>query len=190
MTLSHVNKSYGTKNVLCDLSLTLPDAGLTLIVGASGRGKTTLLRLLAGLEKPDSGDLPDLGRIAVLFQEDRLFPHLSARNNLTVVLPKEQHERADELLAAVGLSADGDKRPAELSGGMRRRVAIARTLAVDADTYLLDEPFKGLDAERKKSVIDLVLSATAGKRVFVVTHEPSDFDGAEAYVVDLGQENC
>lgn len=190
MTLSHVSKSYDGKPVLRDLSFSLPDRGLTLIVAPSGYGKTTLLRLLAGLEKPDSGELPDVGRVSVLFQEDRLFPHLSALDNLTVVLPKGQEERAQRLLAAVGLSEDGHKYPSQLSGGMNRRVAIARALAVEADTYLLDEPFKGLDEERKKAMVDLVLSETAGKRVIVVTHEPSDFAGQTAVVLDLAKENC
>ncbi len=190
MTLSHVYKSYGGKAVLTDLTLTLPDDGLILLTGPSGIGKTTLLRLLMGLEKPDSGQVSDVGRVSVLFQEDRLFPHLTAADNVALVLSKERRFEAEQLLFRVGLEKDGDKYPSELSGGMCRRVAIARMLATEADTYLLDEPFKGLDPERKQAVRDLILEKTAGKRVVIVTHEPEDFDGVNTVSVELTRENC
>ena len=182
MKIENLCKSYGNKKVLENLSLDLPDSGVTLLCGPSGRGKTTLLRLLAGLEKPDSGTVSSVGRVSYLFQEDRLFPTLTAEENVRLV-----SEAGAPLLDKLGLADSRDKKPSELSGGMKRRVALARALAFDADTYLFDEPFKGLDATLKNTALDLILTVTAGKRVILVTHEPEELLPIAAKVVDLGE---
>ena len=179
MKIENLCKSYGDKTVLRDLTLELPDTGVTVLSGASGCGKTTLLRLLAGLETPDSGTLPPLGRVSYLFQEDRLFPHLTAKENVALVAD------GDGLLASLGLEDSADKFPHELSGGMKRRVALARALAYDADTYLFDEPFKGLDAAMKETALALLLRKTDGKRVILVTHEPEEFNTVPAFFVRM-----
>lgn len=155
MRLENVTFAYGDKVILDNFSLRLPDAGVTALSGPSGCGKTTLLRLIAGLERPQAGlvDAPGLRSTAVLFQEDRLLPGFSAAAQLRAVLPRG----ADVLpfLDAVGLAAEADSKVETLSGGMRRRVAIARAMACawDKSLLLLDEPFAGVDPENAKMIM-------------------------------------
>ena len=160
MKLHHVTFSYGDKPVFRDLTLTLPDTGVTALSGPSGCGKTTLLRLLARLETPQSGsiDAPPPEQIALLFQEDRLIPRLSARRQIELVRPKGKD--ADAWLAAVGLADEADAAPEALSGGMRRRLSLARCLAYgqDKQLLLLDEPFTGVDAERIQALAEIIRS--------------------------------
>lgn len=158
MKLDRISFSYGDKTVFRDLTLTLPDSGVTALAGPSGCGKTTLLRLIAGLEKPAGGviDCPGSASVALMFQEDRLIPHLAARRQIALVRP--QGRSADAWLEAVGLGGEGNTPPESLSGGMRRRLALARCLAYGEDKalLLLDEPFTGVDAERIRSLIALI----------------------------------
>jgi ABC-type nitrate/sulfonate/bicarbonate transport system ATPase subunit len=144
---------FGDKTVLDHLSLTWPDEGLTLLSGPSGVGKTTLLRVLAGLLTPETGTLTLSGRPVLLFQEDRLFPRRSALEQVEAVLPRERRGEAKEYLALVELSDALEKKPKELSGGMARRVALARALAVEGEVWLLDEPFAGVDMDRAKRIL-------------------------------------
>ena len=158
MNIRDLTFSYGDKTVFRELNLSLPDAGVTALVGPSGCGKTTLLRLIAGLERPQSGaiDAPAPEQIAFLFQEDRLIPRLAARKQIALVRPKGRAPA--EWLEAVGLGDEENARPESLSGGMRRRLALARCLAYGEDKalLLLDEPFTGVDAERIQSLIALI----------------------------------
>lgn len=160
MKLSHLNFCYGDKVILKDFSLDLPDTGITALAGPSGCGKTTLMRLLAGLEAPRSGTLeaPQGRDTAFLFQENRLLPGLSAGDQIRVVLPRGE----DPLpwLAAVGLGDEAATLPDALSGGMQRRVALARCLAYGRDKklLLLDEPFTGIDPERTVSLMEFIRS--------------------------------
>lgn len=160
MKLTHLNFCYGDKVILKDFSLALPDAGITALAGPSGCGKTTLLRLLAGLEAPQSGTLeaPAAEKTAFLFQENRLLPGLSAADQIRVVLPRGE----DPLpwLAAVGLGDEASTLPDALSGGMQRRVALARCLAYGRDKalLLLDEPFAGIDPERTVALMEFIRS--------------------------------
>lgn len=145
--LAHVHCIYGEKTPIRDLTLILPDVGVVGVFGASGAGKTTLLRLLAGLLQPTSGTIEGLAdkRISMVFQEDRLLPWLTAAENVALVRDGSEAD-ARALLAALALSAEADQLPRALSGGMQRRVALARALNFGGDVLLLDEPFKGLDA--------------------------------------------
>lgn len=145
--LAHVHCIYGEKTPIRDLTLILPDVGVVGVFGASGAGKTTLLRLLAGLLQPTSGTIEGLAgkRISMVFQEDRLLPWLTAVENVALVRDGSEAD-ARALLAALALSAEADQLPRALSGGMQRRVALARALNFGGDVLLLDEPFKGLDA--------------------------------------------
>lgn len=169
-------KSYGENRVLTDFSAVFPEGETSCVMGASGCGKTTLLRLLLGLEKPDGGTILGLPeKISAVFQEDRLAEPFSAEANLALVTgPHVPRETLRSALSALGLSGSLDKPVRELSGGMRRRVAIARALVYDAPLLLLDEPFKGLDEETKKTVMDYVKAHAAGKTVILVTHDEDE----------------
>jgi len=155
--LDDVSKQYGTgANALLALdrvSLTVKQGEFVCLLGASGCGKSTLLSLVAGLDKISGGTLDIGGRhVSLMFQEAALFPWLSVAGNVELPLrlrgvsKAERKARANELLDVVRLKGFGDKRPHELSGGMRQRVALARALAQDADILLMDEPFGALDA--------------------------------------------
>ncbi len=159
----------GERTVLDRVSLTIPDTGLTYLSGPSGVGKTTLLRVLAGLLEPERGRISLPGRPILLFQEDRLFPHLSARKQVEGVLPKEKRGLAVDFLALVGLREDAEKLPGELSGGMARRLALARCLALGGERYLLDEPFAGVDPERQKRIFQALREL--GKPVVLTGHQ-------------------
>ena len=175
-----VTKHYGPKKVLCDLSFTLPEKGIVALMGPSGIGQTTLLRLMAGLERPDAGSVSlSATKIAVCFQEPRLIPWMSCRQNLTFVLPKapESDQKASEALRLFELSEVQDALPDTLSGGMKQRVSLARAYAADADLLLLDEPFTGLDEALKQRLYPLIRSTGEHGLTLIVTH---DIDEARA----------
>ncbi len=171
--LEKVSFSYGEKEVLREVTLRLPAQGVVCLYGASGGGKTTLLRLLAGLEKPAAGRVTGTAdkKIAMVFQEDRLLPWLSAADNVAAALRGEDaRARAVQALEEVGLAASADERPAALSGGMRRRVAIARALAFEGDILLLDEPFNGLDEKLWRPLAQHIAARYADRLTVLVTH--------------------
>ena len=166
---------FQDKRVLDNFSLDLGADGITCLSGPSGCGKTTLLRLIAGLVAPTSGTIEGLPKKpALLFQEDRLLPHLSAYENIAAVLPKDRAEEAALWLERVALSADAHLRPVELSGGMRRRVALARALAYGGDFLLLDEPFTGLDTALITKMAALIRETATP--ALVVMHAQSEID--------------
>ena len=148
ITLDRLGKSYGPKQVLQPLSLTLDVKGCTVLLGKSGCGKTTFLRLLAGLEKPDTGSLslPEGLKLGMMFQEARLFPWLTCRQNIALGLPKgADPKEVDHWLQLVQLTEAADQYPHQLSGGMQQRASLARTLAMHSELILMDEPFAALD---------------------------------------------
>ena len=150
-----LNLSFGDKRVLDNFSLTLPREGITALQGPSGCGKTTLLRVLGGLEQPQSGRVTGLDprRTAFLFQENRLLPWRTVEQHITDVLPRERRQEAARFLELVELTGEEQTLPAALSGGMGRRLALARCLALEADLYLLDEPFAGVDPARADRIL-------------------------------------
>ena len=176
MRVDNVRKSYGQKVVLSDFSADFAEGRITAVMGPSGCGKTTLLRLLLGLEQPDSGEITRKGgAVAAVFQEDRLSEPLSAVANVRLVRPALSRASARGLLAELGLSEeDVTKSVSTLSGGMRRRVALARAIAADADTVVLDEPFSALDEATKASVMMAVKEHLRGKTVLLVTHDAKE----------------
>jgi len=175
--LKNVSMAYGDKKVIRNLSLRLDAPGAYAVLGPSGRGKTTLLRLIAGLEKPQSGSihLPENARIAFCFQEDRLLPFKTALENVSLVC--DSVECARRWLQLVGLAGEENAYPAALSGGMKRRAALARALAYDGDILLMDEPFRALDAKTHEDMLALVRSAGKDKLLILVTHDETDADG-------------
>ncbi len=163
-----VSFSFGSKIIFDRFSLDIPD-GITVLQGPSGCGKTTLLRLAAGLLKPSSGKISGVPkRVALMFQEDRLLPWLSAKKNVAAVLPKSRIDDAAQYIEAVELLYEENTSPDRLSGGQRRRVALARALAYEADLILLDEPFKGLDPSLTERMAKLVISS--GAQILMTSH--------------------
>ena len=196
--IKNISKKYGDLQVLKDVSLEFSH-GITCISGVSGIGKTTLCRIIAGLEQADSGEIffsnetsqsentcikaknitENVPRFSYVFQEDRLLSQLNVIKNLLFVTNKKAkntsaHDIAVDLLTKIGLSDSADKPVSELSGGMKRRAAVCRALMIDADVYIFDEPFKGLDEKTKKLAMDLVKSQTRGKIVIVITHDETE----------------
>lgn len=162
LELSHVSKSYGAHCVLQDVNLTIERGEFVAIVGYSGSGKTTLISLIAGLSRPDEGTvkLNDLDIVApgpdrgIVFQNYSLLPWLTVYENIALAVDQvfpnysaeKKREHADKFIAMVNLTPARDKKPAQLSGGMRQRVSVARALAMDPQILLLDEPLSALDA--------------------------------------------
>ena len=177
--LNRVSMAYGDKQVLRDLSLRFESGLHYAILGPSGRGKTTLLRLIAGLERPQSGKvLVAAGaKIAYCFQEDRLLPWKTVLENVALAAPSEVEAR--RWLDRVGLGAECDAYPASLSGGMKRRAALARALAFDAPVLLMDEPFRALDSDTHAAMLALVREAAKDKLLILVTHDEADAEGMQ-----------
>ena len=174
--LKNVTKSFDGKIVLSDLTVLFPEGETTNIMGVSGCGKTTLLRLLAGLTNADGGAVEKPKSVAFVFQEDRLCEDFSAVANIRLVTGgRLSREAILRELAALGLSEDSALAPVRtLSGGMKRRVAIARAVLADAPVVLLDEAFKGLDAALRDTVIAYVRKKTQGRTVLNVTHSAEE----------------
>ena len=176
MKIQHLCKSFDGKVVLDHVSLTLESGGTACLMAPSGRGKTTLLRCIAGLEAPDSGQITDLPeRIAYVFQEDRLCDGFSAVDNIRLVTGKALGEgEIRRHLEELGLAGSLDQPVRELSGGMRRRVVISRAVCFGADLLLLDEPFKGLDDEARQQTAGYILRHRGAAAILCVTHDRED----------------
>lgn len=169
-------KSYGGKQVLQNIDFSLEEGKITALMGVSGRGKTTLLRILMGLEQADAGECPvmDGVRISAVFQEDRLLERLTAEGNLRFVAQRaEQVAEIPKLLQELGLG-DETEAAATFSGGMKRRLAIARALLAEYDLLVMDEPFRGLDEETKRQTMETVHRCSLGKTVLLVTHDEGE----------------
>lgn len=168
--------SYGDKLVLDRFSMDLPLKGITALTGPSGCGKTTLLRVLGGLERPQRGAVSGLSpeRTAFLFQENRLLPWRTVRQHLTDILPRERWGEAEFWLTFAELEGEGDAYPDALSGGMARRLALARCGALGGDCLLLDEPFTGVDRERRQRLMERLRQL--GTPVILVSHENDVLD--------------
>ncbi len=169
MEVKDLHVSFGDKAVLSRFSLTLPDRGITALSGPSGCGKTTLLRVMAGLER-GGGTVSLPGRAALLFQEDRLLPWLTAEQNIAAVLPRPLRSEAGRFLALTELEEEGGAYPGELSGGMGRRLSLARALALGREVLLLDEPFTGVDLPRASRILDRIRALEVP--VVLTSHEP------------------
>ena len=169
--IKNVSKNYGQTRAVIDLDLELPKSSIAVLLGRSGCGKTTTLRLIAGLEKPDVGDIWIGGQqvsggrvwvsaaqrqIGMVFQDYALFPHLTVAQNIEFGLNKqsagERKKRIADMLDLAGLIGKEDRYPHQLSGGQQQRVALARALAPAPDVILLDEPFSNLDASLRQSM--------------------------------------
>lgn len=180
LKLDNICLSFDGKEVLKDFSLELKAGERVALMGPSGRGKTSILRIISGLLKPDSGTVHnEFHQLSFMFQEPRLLPWLRAWENVNLLLSDTEKTKAQalELLCHFDLCEDGEKFPAELSGGMQQRVALARALAVDADLFLMDEPFKAMDEKLRFDSIEISSRLVGNAAVLLVTH---DIEEAEA----------
>lgn len=177
--IHELSVSFGDKAVLDRFEMELPDCGITVLSGPSGCGKTTLLRVLAGLVQPDSGCVEgiDPGDTVLLFQENRLLPWRTVREQITDVLPRSRRNEAEDWLALAELEGEGDTLPDQLSGGMQRRLALARTLALGGTLFLLDEPFAGVDRERAVRILRRIRALNVP--VLMISHEEYVLDCAD-----------
>lgn len=173
--IENVSVTFDKKVVMDDFTLDLAEKGIICFHGASGCGKSTLLRVITRLQKPDAGRVEGIkpGEAAIMFQEDRLLPWNTAAENIKYV-----NSQADTsyYMKLVGLGDEENTYPHQLSGGMKRRVALARTLAYDGKFIFMDEPFKGLDMEMRKQIYPAIKEIAKRKLVFIITHEDWDIE--------------
>lgn len=176
LKIQGVCKRFGDTDVLRNVTAVFPAGSVTCLLGPSGFGKTTLLRIIAGLEKADAGSVEGAPeRIGFVFQEDRLCEEFSAVSNVRLVTGKSMaKEEIVRHLTEIGLGDSLDKPVREYSGGMKRRVAIVRAVCYPAELLILDEPFKGLDEKLRAEVTGYIRKYTKGKTVICVTHDPGD----------------
>lgn len=181
--LENICKSYDEKTVLDNIMAEFPDDSITCIMGESGAGKTTLVRIIAGLENADRGTVSGAGVVSFDFQEDRLINDISAADNIMLVLDKNDfggHDKKtmrkiiNENLAEVLKDYPSDKNTGTYSGGMKRRVCLVRAMMKKSDTVILDEPFSGMDEETKILAAEYIKKHRDGRICIVVTHEKSD----------------
>ncbi len=191
LELKNISKQFGQKKIFDHFNLTIEDGKILSLVGPSGGGKTTLLRMLAGLEKIDSGEiiyngevvpidhLETLNLLGFVFQDFQLFPHLSVLDNLTLspvktmgMTKESAKEKAVTLLQRLGLGEHADAYPYSLSGGQKQRVALARAMMIDPQIIGYDEPTSALDPALRQEVEKLILqNREAGMTQIVVTHD-------------------
>ena len=172
----NVSFSYEDTPVINNLSFTVESGKNLLITGTSGCGKTTVMRLMLGLIQSDSGTVSAPSNITAVFQEDRLIEKLSAYKNIILPLDKRQIKKADELITELNLDGIKSKHPADLSGGMKRRVAILRAVSYGGDAIILDEPFNGIDDENIRLIVKMINRefTEKGKSVILISHNVKD----------------
>ena len=188
--ITNLSKSYGETVVFRDFSARLPLGETTVITGVSGGGKTTLLRLILGLETPDGGEIAGVpARRAAVFQEDRLCPQLTAVQNVELVLPEEKTQYKTKIVSdfqRFGYDEQALALPArKLSGGQKRRAALLRALWAGCDTLLLDEPFTGMDPETMKKAAALLKERRGERAVLLATHDREAIRELGWRVIDL-----
>ena len=173
LTIEHLTKQFGEKTLFRGLCLTVD--GPAVLWAPSGWGKTTLLRILMGLDTPTAGRVRGVGRAAAVFQEDRLCPQLTALQNVTLVLPgseKQYKEQIEVDFQQLGMDTAALALPAaRLSGGQKRRTALLRALWAPSDTLLLDEPFTGMDPDTLAAAAELLRIRCGTKPVLLATHD-------------------
>ena len=188
LELHGLTKRFGEKTLFENLTLTVE--GPAVLWAPSGWGKTTLLRILMGLEHPDSGTVQGVGRVGAVFQEDRLCPQLTAVQNVELVLAEEKTEYKKKIVSdfqRIGYDAEALALPArKLSGGQKRRAALLRALWAESDTLLLDEPFTGMDPATMKKAAALLKERCGGKVVLLATHDREAIRELGWNVLELG----
>ena len=192
INIRNLTKKYGKKEIFKNFSLEIETGKVTALMGKSGFGKTTLIRILMGLEKYDEGKITGLEnqKISTVFQEDRLCENLSAITNISIVCEKETSIREISVeLEKIGLKESQNKPVKTLSGGLKRRVAIIRCIMAKSDIIIFDEPLKGLDEITKKNVIRYLKEKIRGKTVIIVTHDIEEARQLDGTIVNLEKFN-
>ena len=188
LEISHLTKRFGEKTLFEDLDLTL--TAPAVLWAPSGWGKTTLLRILMGLETPTSGAVQGVGKVSAVFQEDRLCPQLTAVENVALVLPGPMNQYKKQIekdFQQLGLDDAALSLPArKLSGGQKRRAALLRALWAESDTLLLDEPFTGMDPETMKKAAALLKARCQDRNVLLATHDREAIEALGWEVIELG----
>lgn len=186
--IKNLSKSFDNKVVLNNFSAQINDGDIVCVMGQSGKGKTTLLNILMGFEKPDRGEITGLlnNDISVVFQEDRLCENLTAVKNIAIINPKLEKEKIIHNLLETKLSLDSLNLPlTKLSGGMKRRVAIVRAVLANSNIVIMDEPFKGLDMETKTLCINYVLNNLNQRTAIIVTHIEEEAELLNAKIIKI-----
>ncbi len=181
--LENISFSYGKRDIIKNLSLEINKGERVALTAESGKGKTTVARLVLGLEKPNSGKIYLPQRISAVFQEDRLFPAMDVIKNIDCVNPEKSNSYY--LLERAGLSDISHKKVWQLSGGMKRRIAILRALNFDAEALVLDEPFNGLDYENKTKMANLILEVYGDKPILIISHSKEDAELLGAKTINI-----
>lgn len=192
--LHNLDFNYKNQKVITNLSLEIADGEILCVMGESGCGKTTLLGLLTGRLKPENGKINGISgkRIGMVFQENRLLEEFSAESNILLGCDRgfypwdsvnsrhwkkaEKRKLIDEHLKLVGLEEASKEKVKNLSGGMKRRVAIVRAMMTDCDILVMDEPFQGLDTENRRKAIDYIRQYKGDRTLLLVTHEKEDVE--------------
>ncbi len=182
LRIANVSKRYGDNQVLKDFNIEVPKGSICCIMGESGVGKTTLLKIVMGLEKPDNGLIEGAGKISAVFQEDRLVNWLTTIENIRLVMRRKAcygaKERLQQLLPPKCINQNAE----ELSGGMKRRAAVVRAMMSDCDTICMDEPFTGLDDDNRSLVREYILEHQNGRTILLVTHSIDDAKALKAQI--------
>ncbi|MBO7196922.1 MAG: ATP-binding cassette domain-containing protein [Clostridia bacterium] len=195
LSIKNLTKRFDEKTVITGLSYDFPDKGLYAIVGESGIGKTTLLRIIAGLDADHEGEVVGggIGQVSFAFQEHRLFPTISALENVIFAISDKKTEavtkNAMSLLRSLGIGKDDfSLKPDELSGGMKQRVSLARAILKDAPILLLDEPTKELDAGNCEAVLRLIAKEAERRLVIMVSHDLTQINSLGTKTIRLGEK--
>ncbi len=203
--ISNVSKDYGEGAVLQAFSLEVALGEMVILLGESGCGKTTLLRILAGFEQADKGQIwlkgrlmedniaPNQRALAMVFQEPALWNHMSVLKNITYGMKEKNHQRVAEIMDALEIRGLEHRYPEELSGGQAKRVALARALAADREILLLDEPLSNIDEETKKKILAFIDKDYKGKKtILYVTHSKTEaeFFKCRQIRMDAGEKEC
>lgn len=187
LEINNLSVGYETGVVLRDLSLDLTEGEFLSLLGPSGCGKTTLFNLITGTIKADSGTIsgvPD--RLSIVFQEDRLCESFSAISNIRLVTgDRMSNEEIMEHFEELGIADSAHMPVCNLSGGMKRRVTIARAICYDSELILLDEALKGLDDERRHLTMDYIKKHSQGKTIICITHDPKEAEHMGGTLIDF-----